>query len=85
MSDTLARYKTRGGATVNLTAEFDRFHDEWDATIRATCQGCGRSTHNNDTFHYGKPTTNELVGGDAGVKSGKWAQSHANECTALPR
>jgi hypothetical protein len=92
----IARYLTVGGANVDITVQInhDNIADEdglslVDISHLATCTGCGSmakaySDRGIDDTEQARRTAIDLTS-PKGLEIKEWAQSHAEECRAMPR
>ncbi|MTE20307.1 hypothetical protein F0L17_14560 [Streptomyces sp. TRM43335] len=70
----IARYLTVGGATVDISQKPN------STAATATCRGCTRDHYDTFTCKVTPETQRAMA-----LIVGKWAQSHAETCRALPR
>ncbi len=78
----VARYLTVAGATVDIRHDMHLLTDTEPNTTIARCGGCD-AHHQEQWDPYAYRSNNGSSGADA--EAGKWAQTHAAECRALPR
>jgi hypothetical protein len=80
----IARYLTVAGATVDVSHDMSLIVDTEPNLSIARCGGEGcEASHHERWSDYGYRTENGSKGADQEV--GKWAQTHAEKCRALPR
>jgi len=80
----IARYLTVGGALVDVSHDMHLIVDTEPNLSIARCGGEGcKASHHEQWRYYSYRTDNGSRGADA--EAGKWAQTHAETCRALPR
>ncbi|MFF6931512.1 hypothetical protein [Streptomyces californicus] len=80
--NTVARYLTVGGATVNVTHEPRYSSDTAPNVTAAYCGGCPAYTDSGWSAYAGR-WDNGSVGADNAACT--WAQKHAETCRAIPK
>jgi hypothetical protein len=79
---TIARYLTVGGATVDIAHDTFYLYDTEPTASVASCGGCA-ANHSERWTVYAYRCNNGSSGADA--EAGKWAQAHAEQCRAMPK
>ncbi|QQM45162.1 hypothetical protein [Streptomyces liliifuscus] len=79
----VARFVTVGGALVDVSHDMHLIVDTEPNLSIARCGGAGcDATHNEEWRDYSYRVDNGSSGADR--EASKWAQSHAEQCRALP-
>ncbi|MFD3906500.1 hypothetical protein HXS80_08340 [Streptomyces sp. CB04723] len=80
--NTVARYLTVGGTTVDITHDTRYASDTKPNISHAQCNGCPANTHSGWAA-YADRWDNGSAGADSAACA--WAQSHAETCRAMPK
>jgi hypothetical protein len=85
----IARYLTVGGATIELTSRLNTFSPPEPFATLAICTGCQASEEVSHWFssgaHFNDTYEEERDEERANKNACKWAQSHAEQCRAMPK
>jgi hypothetical protein len=81
MTDTIARYLTVGGGTVDLTHRLNALNPPTPISTVASCTGCSAAE---ERSHWVGVCVDIHQPDAADTAARKWAQSHAETCRAMP-